>query len=315
MIKALVIGCGNMGALYDLHTDAIVTHAIALALDPRFSLTVFDLNKELATEIALKYNVERIDEITSVSLSTFDCVSICTPTDTHVHYLNMAFAAGVKTILCEKPVSNKPEELRQITEAYHQSGARVLVNYTRRFQPAYAELKETVAYILKNETLTNLSVRYQRGFINNCSHAFDTIEFITGQELVLENLHLNNMVHDHFATDPTVSLTATWNNTNVSILGLNNVKFAHFEIDLYLTYHKIKISESGQTIEVLKANASDRFLQPLTKEENLTRTGCLKDNMRHVINHAHDILNGKISEDNFLRSVSLNKKMLTYLNN
>lgn len=315
MIKALVIGCGNMGALYDLHTDAIVTHAKALALDPRFSLSVFDMNKELAQEVSSKYQAEQVEEITDAVLGKFDCVSICTPTDTHVPYLKQLFQSGVNMVICEKPVSNKNEELNEIQALYKASGAKVMVNYLRRFQPAYAELKQSVSDILKTERLTNLAIRYQRGFINNCSHAFDLTEFLLDSEIELTGIQKHNSVADHFETDPTVSLNATWNNTNVNVLGLSNVKFSHFEIDLYFEYHKVCIREAGQSIEVLKAETNKRFLQPLKSIEQYTRTQCLKDNMHHVINHAYDILNGKISEDNFLRSVSLNQKMLTYLNN
>lgn len=315
MIKALVIGCGNMGALYDLHTDAIVTHAKALALDPRFSLSVFDMNKELAQEVASKYQAEQVEEITDAVLEKFDCVSICTPTDTHVPYLKQLFQSGVNMVICEKPVSNKNEELNEIHTLYKASGAKVMVNYLRRFQPAYAELKQSISDILKTERLTNLAIRYQRGFINNCSHAFDITEFLLDSTIELTGIKKHNNVADHFETDPTVSLNATWNNANVNVLGLSNVKFSHFEIDLYFEYHKVCIREAGQTIEVLKAETNERFLQPLKSIEQYTRTQCLKDNMQHVINHAYDILNGKISEDNFLRSVSLNQKMLTYLNN
>ena len=47
MFKALLIGCGNIGALYDFDNTQILTHAKGYALHPAFELTVFDINKEL----------------------------------------------------------------------------------------------------------------------------------------------------------------------------------------------------------------------------------------------------------------------------
>jgi hypothetical protein len=102
---------------------------------------------------------------------------------------------------------------------------------------------------------------------------------------------------------------------NINVHGLSDVMFAHFEIDLYFKYHKICIKESGQKIEIYKADQSDQYLQPLHIQEHLTRMDCLKNYMMPVIDHAAEILNGERQEDNFLGSVRLNKRMLTYTRN
>ena len=87
MYRGLVIGCGNIGALYDFDNAQIITHAKAIHTDPRFSLSVFDINKELAKKISSKYNCEIIEEINEQTMQSFNCVSICTPTHTHYEFL------------------------------------------------------------------------------------------------------------------------------------------------------------------------------------------------------------------------------------
>ncbi len=310
MYKALVIGCGKIGAGYDFDNEQILTHAKALSLNKKFSLTVYDTDSELAAKIKKRYSSEAIEEINVDYLSKFDCVSICSPTSTHYKYLSEAIDAKVKVIICEKPVSSNPEELPELVKMYNSGSSKIMVNYTRRFQPAYSELKNIITDLLKEEQLTNISIRYQRGFINNCSHAADLIEFLTGKKFELTNVSKNNLVTDHFENDPTLSLMANLENVNVNVLGLSNVLFPYFDIDLYFNSTKIEIKELGRTIEILKAE--ERFT--VLGSKKIFRD-CMKDNMVNVISKAEELLNDKNTQDNFIGSVELNQRMLNYLNN
>lgn len=314
MFKALVIGCGNIGALYDFNNDQIQTHVKAYHSDPRFSLAIFDINKTIIKKIYHKYKCEVVESINKEILSKFDCVSICTSTDTHFQFLKMAIESEVKVILCEKPISNDINELDEVKSLVTNLNSKVIVNYIRRFQPSFFELKEVVSKIFCEEELTNLSIRYQRGFINNCSHALDTIEFLTDSEMILTEIKKHNVIYDQFNNDPTLSLQAIWNKTNVNIVGLSNVCFSHFEIDLYFQYSKICIKNAGQIIEVYKSEKSEQFLQPLVIQGQFTREQCLKNYMSNVINQVFLLLNNEKQEDNFLQSISLNQRILNYIN-
>ncbi|OGI11755.1 MAG: hypothetical protein A2Y40_01070 [Candidatus Margulisbacteria bacterium GWF2_35_9] len=315
MYKALVIGCGNIGALYDLNNDQVQTHTKAFHFDPKFSLSIFDINKIVAEKIAYKYHCEVVKDIDEKKLNSFDCVSICTPTNTHYSFLKQSICAGVQLIICEKPVSDKINELNDVKTIYTKGKSKILINYIRRFQPAFIELKKTISTLLKNEALTNINIRYHRGFINNCSHAFDTIEFLTGSEICLTEIKKHNIIFDHFDNDPTMSLQAKWKDTNINVTGLSNVCFSHFEFELYFEYYKIHIKDSGQNIVIYKAKKAEGFLQPLNILDQYTREQCLNNYMKHVIDKAYQLLSNKKQEDNFLQSISLNKKMINYLKN
>ncbi|MDD5571824.1 MAG: Gfo/Idh/MocA family oxidoreductase [Bacteroidales bacterium] len=316
MYNALLIGCGNIGARYDLSNESILTHAKALYLNPAFNLTVFDINKKSTEEICNKYKCNAVDNINKKTLSNFDCVSICTPTPTHLEFLKKAIQANVKVVICEKPVSYVPEELKIAKSIYSKGNSKVLVNYFRRFQPSYSRLKKTILNLLKKEKLTNISIRYHRGFINNCSHAFDLVEYLTDSEIELDEIKKYNSKIDFSKDDQTVSMQAMWKKTNMNILGLTEVKFSHFEIDLYFSLHKISIKDAGKTVEILNTNENKSFLQPLTKEENeFSGKDCIKDYMKNVIGYAHQILEGKNTKDNFIRSVEMNERMIKYINN
>jgi predicted dehydrogenase len=313
--KALVIGCGNIGALYDFDNDHILTHAKAYSLHADFEFSIFDPNASLAKKISTAYDCPIISDINASILRGYDCVSICSPTKTHTTLLKQAFEAEIKVIICEKPVSNELTELEELRNLYGLSKSKVIVNYIRRFQPALKALKKTIADISEKDNLTNIAIRYQRGFINNCSHAFDLIEYLTEQPLLLSGIKKHNLVTDHFEEDPTLSLQAFAGTVNVNVLGLSNVQFSHFEIDLYFKQHKISITEAGQTIRLYQAtNNNSTTFSPL-QQSNIQQDNCLKDYMQPIIDQAGHLLRGRVKEDNFLQATHLNQRMLNYLNN
>ncbi|WP_264535078.1 Gfo/Idh/MocA family protein [Flavobacterium sp. N1736] len=315
MYKVLVIGCGNIGAQYDINNNEIQTHVKAWCLNELTTVSIFDIDQILVTKVAEHYKCEIVSNISIDTLSKFDIVSICTPTFTHFKILSDALDAGVKTIICEKPISNSIEEMIQLKELYKNSHSKILVNYMRRFQPSFLNLKSFIHSDLRVEKLTNISIRYQRGFVNNCSHAMDLLEFLTNKEIRLDEIKIHNEVFDQFESDATLSLMAFWNNANLNILGLGDVLFSHFEIDLYFKTHKILIKNAGNDIEIYKSEDGSTFLLPLILQEGLSKKDCLKNYMVPVTNHATELIENSKLEDNFINSINLNLKMLNYKNN
>lgn len=312
MYKSLLIGCGNIGALYDLETEEILTHAKAYFQHPDFEFSIHDSNLSLLKRISEKYSVESVIKIEDEDFSKYDCISICTPTPTHFHFLERAIESNVKVIICEKPIASDDLEINKLISLYKEKKTKILVNYIRRFQKPFRELRESIQAILTLEKLTNISIRYQKGFLNNCSHAFDLIQFLLNKELDLKNVNKTNLVFDHFEYDPTLCLTGLWNETNINVLGLSNVKFPFFEIEFFFENQRIGISNSGQNIDFYSNRQSGKNYSPLVRLEE-SKKECLKNYMKPIIDYAHTILSDLTLEDNFMSSATLNKKMLEYL--
>src|SRR6478609_2245926 len=144
MFNALLIGCGNIGALYDINNDQVLTHAKALNEHPEFALNVFDTDAELAARIGTHYNVPYYSDITKVNIGSFDCVSVCSPTNTHYDILSHLLKEPLKLIICEKPVCNNTTQLETLAQLYENRSVKMMVNYIRRFLPAYSKLKQVV---------------------------------------------------------------------------------------------------------------------------------------------------------------------------
>lgn len=317
MKKVLVIGCGNIGALYDLERNDILTHVKAFSLDYRFHLTICDNDPKILSLLVEKYNCKSIlnSELTTDELDKYDLITIATPTDTHYEYLFKALNAKAKIIICEKPISLDLSRLNSIKNKYIKSSKKILVNYTRRFQPSYQEIKNNISTILKNERITNISIRYQRGFLNNCSHAIDTLEFLLGVKIDFDFFQKFVENYDAFEFDPTLNALGFQDGINFSIVGFANVKFSFFEIDICFQTYKVSLINSGRDCIVSKSKSNGRYFQPLDEYEILSLKNCLNDQMKHVISHSYNFFEDNELPDNFLDSIELNYKMLKFINN
>lgn len=312
--KLLVLGCGNIGALYDWDTDAVLTHMKSFSKHGSFEISCYDTDEELLERVCRRYNVNKVTTASVDLFRRFDVVSVCTPTITHETILTDLFLAEVPVILCEKPISDNLSSLENLAEQYKKSKSKVIVNYMRRFQPDFMLLAKEIQKHQKKDPLTSLAIRYQRGMINNCSHAFDLLSFLFAKEIRLDGVVAGPKVFDHFDNDPTFSLIANWNEVFVNIMGLPDVRFSHFEIDIFFSHHKIAIRDSGNTIDWFFAPESTGFLKPLELIAAKSRRDCIKDYMVGVCEYTHELLKNPGKSDNFMNVFEMNKSVIKLIN-
>src|SRR3954466_10916829 len=119
MINALIIGCGNVGALYDFDTSHIKSHAKVLDHIKNATVTVYDPDSNLAAKVAQKYNFNLAESEEVIDLGVFQWVVIASPTNTHFYWLIRCFQAKVPLVICEKPVSKDIKELIETEQLYN----------------------------------------------------------------------------------------------------------------------------------------------------------------------------------------------------
>ena len=76
-------------------------------------------------------------------LASVDVVDICSPTDTHLGYIETAAAAGV-SVVCEKPLGRTAEEAYKAVAVCEAAGVLLLVAHVVRFFPEYAAARDRV---------------------------------------------------------------------------------------------------------------------------------------------------------------------------
>ena len=298
MIKALVIGLGNIGAQYDLNKDEILTHVKAFSLREDVELSVFDVNFKFKNTIVNKYKCLPFETYAEIDFRLFDIVSICTPTKLHSKILKDCLKVNLPVILCEKPIASDIFELDELKLLYEKSTSKVLVNYFRRFHPNYKDLQQVIKK--ENKKIIRIVVKYYKGWLNYASHALDIIQYLLNKELDFHNIIETNRFIDFLSTDPSISLDIK-GNVNISCLAIESLN-ALWEVDFYFENFRVKLISGGQIIQLYKEN------KLVWAKENQ-----LKDYMVGVLNEALFLLKEKNKHDNFIKSLELNKKMLSII--
>jgi predicted dehydrogenase len=303
MYKALVIGCGNIGAQYDIQSDRIMTHGKAFAGRKACRLTFYDKDASLAKAAARRHGAGWISELREKEYKSFEMISICTPTHIHYDHLKGCLKAGTPVILCEKPISYSLDELRDLKGLYRKGNSRVLVNYMRRFQPSYIQLKKKLKPWGRADQLI---IKYKRGIANNGSHALDLLEFIFEKKINLSGIRFEKPVYDAFAQDPTLGGHGIWNNMYLNLVGIPDTAYPVFEIEIYYKQGCVLITDSGNNLQM------NEMKKGVWKEQ-YSQTHCLNHYMLPVIRKAEYLLAHATAGDNFLDALKLNETILNHI--
>jgi predicted dehydrogenase len=178
IIKIGLIGLGRMGQ----------NHLRILSMLKNVEIIfVFDVNIEMAKQVATSYDVSVTDNITSV-LSLVDAVIIASPTFTHANYVRQV-AKYVKNIFVEKPIADTLSEAKSIWNLCQQNKLNVQVGFIERYNPAIQQLKKIL-----NQSRKVVSIDFAR--TNKISKRITDVDVII--DLMIHDidlaLHLNGSI-------------------------------------------------------------------------------------------------------------------------
>jgi len=298
VIKALVIGLGNIGSQYDFNTDEVLTHVKSISLRKDMELSVFDVNLEKTNIVVSKYKCSSFASYDAIDLRLFDLVSICVPTKLHSDILKDCFKANVSVILCEKPIALCTAELAELKLLYEKSKSKVLVNYFRRFHPNYKVLQNLIK--MEGNKDPKITVKYYKGWMNSASHALDTIQFLLKKEIDLNHIIESDRFVDFMPSDPSISLQIN-GNLDITCFAYKSAS-PLWELGFYFDSYGLNLLKGGQVIELYRDN-----------ELIWIKRHQLIDYMESVINEAFNLLKEVERKDNFMESLVLNKNMLTII--
>jgi predicted dehydrogenase len=295
--SALLIGCGNIGGLYDFDNKNFQSHAkMIYNSDWIKNIDVFDEDPINLKKVASKYNFNLINNLPSKTLKDYDLVCISSPTNTHYYYLKKCLEFNVPLIICEKPISDCLNELEKLEELYNNSKSQVLVNYVRRFNRGYNLLKSEFKDFIND--IHTIKIDYHRGLLNNLSHAFDTINYFFDFELNFSNVKILNKTFDHFKKDPTVSLNFCENDIVFNVNGVISQK-SILTIEFISQNDRAVLSNSGNDFFYYKGGIL------ISEQKQL-----LKNYMIDVYKHLFNIYSNNEKSDNFISSLNLNRNLI-----
>lgn len=108
-----------------------------------------------------------------------DLVSICTWTHTHPELTIAAAEAGVKGILCEKPMSAHLGDARRAVALCERLGIPLAIHHQRRFAPCIAAARKKIAAGAIGTPLAGWW-RTIGAFLNNGTHGVDLHRYLIG---------------------------------------------------------------------------------------------------------------------------------------
>ena len=191
--RAGIIGLGFIGAADQPSGDALGqrvedldgTHLVALDGNPRIRVVAGSSRDQgrrsrFAERIAARTYSDWREMIEKEAL---DLVSVATYTPVHRAITVACAQRGIRAIYCEKPMASRIADGEEMLRACRESGALLIINHNRRFNPNYRRLRNLVAEDGLGE-LTSVSVQWGSGRLGNVgTHLFDAIVMVTGRRV------------------------------------------------------------------------------------------------------------------------------------
>lgn len=133
-MRVAVIGVGNMGK----HHARVYSEMDGVEL---VSISDIDEKRE---EVAKRFGCKFYNDYKEmIEKEEIDAVSIVVPTKLHKDIALECIKHG-KNVLVEKPISDTPENAREIINAAKEKGVKLAVGHVERFNPAVQKLREII---------------------------------------------------------------------------------------------------------------------------------------------------------------------------
>jgi predicted dehydrogenase len=135
LLKTAVIGVGHIGR----------EHARVYSLAPHTEFVgVYDIDPQVSRRVAQQYNIKHFTSLAELA-EQVDAVTIATPTNTHFE-IGKFFLERGRHALIEKPITDSPDEARQLVRLAHDKKVVLQVGHIERFNPALKALEEKLTH-------------------------------------------------------------------------------------------------------------------------------------------------------------------------
>ena len=188
MIGIAVLGAGRIGKVHARNVATAHGCRLVGVADP-FGTAAQDL-------ASLHGCLAARDPLALIRHDDVDAVIVGTPTDTHVGFMLEAARKG-RAVLCEKPIDLDTGRAVEATAELARLGARVMVAFNRRFDPAVIALRAAIdageigdvrQVVITSRDPEPASFDYLRSsggiFRDMTIHDFDLARFFLGEEPV-----------------------------------------------------------------------------------------------------------------------------------
>lgn len=174
-MKVAVVGVGRMGRR---HIQAVRSLGLEICGICDASVDALGL-AEKEQGIGPERHFSTFRSLLSVSCP--DCVIVATTAPTHASYTCAAAEAGVKFVLCEKPMAVSLDECDRMLDVCREHGTRLAINHQMRFMEQYLLPKATIETAAFGGLRSVTVVSGNFGLSMNALHYFEMFRFMTGE--------------------------------------------------------------------------------------------------------------------------------------
>ena len=220
--KTAIIGCGRIAN----------THARGYSRHPDIDMVAgVDINAEGLTQFRETWNIPQgfNDHLQMLEQVKPELVSICTYADLHWPMLKACVDAGVKGIICEKPMLNSPSELPKLRALVQESGVKIAIGHMRRYGMAHVRARDLIQAGEIGDPVFVIGQLSGGGLAEMGSHWIDLLRYLLNDADVQTVLAQTNM-HDSIVCghpqedDATLRMTFDGDVEGVFISGQKQLK-------------------------------------------------------------------------------------------
>lgn len=184
-VSVALFGCGLIGSQWDMQRGAgapALTHARVFSEHPGSRIVAFcDTDRAKAEAASQRWGggTVYVDPVVLFAGQAVDLVVVASASSARASVIEPALAAGVRTLVIEKPLATTLDESRRLVQATDAAGARTLVNYLRHWDPAMQLLGRQLraGEFGKPQRLVG---HYGKGLANCGSHMIDLAGTLLG---------------------------------------------------------------------------------------------------------------------------------------
>lgn len=265
-----IVGCGRIGSEWDEGRSAdfpALTHAAAFQRNSRAKLVALCDADPARLQAAGRHRGVREQYASSAALFEHvvpDIAVIATPTAVRREPIAQALKAGVRTLVCEKPLASSLAEGARLAQDLGAAKARVFINYLRRWDGAMRHWRSRVA---RGEigAITRAVGWYGKGLLNNASHLIDLVHFLSGARATRACARANRLAPEEAAwsggVDRTLDADIAFGCAHdfvLTLVGTDHRDATIFELDLLGSKGRLRITEGGHRLEAWTPKADPR---------------------------------------------------------
>jgi predicted peroxiredoxin len=246
MFRVAIIGCGNIAGGYDEKSKAndYWSHVKAYKANKTVSVdSVYDPDEITAARFIKRWEIKKAYNDLSLMLQETkpDIVSICSPNAVHYEQIRQCADAGVKTILCEKPLSLNVTEVQDAIAYCERKGVSLVVNYLRNWDKMFLALERELQAIGPGE-VESVHVNFNKGVFHNASHFINfflrSFGKVNNAQVIQKLPEGNDAYSDFVLSFDKCEKVYFFNHMNAEMLIT--------EIELFFKHKRVKITGGGQ---------------------------------------------------------------------